>query len=156
MHTNAFLNALRGFTAIGKCPISHSTDPMGFSPIDSTARAVVLLAGTNDCFTAFNADSRWSFDEMKVIEAVNHCGIPVVPVQDEEYYADFYKMMADPVASEKVSALLTNDRPDIHVVETDNRFTTNILYRLGFSWPFIDDAYLDKTIKALDTLDFFA
>ncbi|MBO2516552.1 MAG: hypothetical protein CW338_04630 [Clostridiales bacterium] len=155
MHTNAFLNGLRGFVHIGKCPISHSTDPMNFSPVDCTARAVVLLAGTNDEFTAFNADSRFTFDEMKVIDAMNRCGIPVIPVQDEEYYADFYRMMADPENNGKVSALLTNDRPDLHIVSTENRFTANVLYRLGFSWPFIDDGYLEKIITSLDTLDFF-
>ncbi len=155
MHTNAFLNALRGFVAIGKCPISHSTDPMNFSPIDCTAKAVVLLAGTNDKFTAFHADSRWTFDEMKLINIVNSCGIPVIPVKDEEYYADFYRMMADEKQNKNVSALLTNDRPDLHVVDTDNRFTANVLYRLGFSWPFVDDDYLKKIIEALDTLEFF-
>lgn len=155
MRTNAFLNGLRGFVAIGKCPISHSTDPMSFSPVDCTAKAVVLLAGTNDKFTAFNADSRSSFDEAKLIEAVNRCGLTVKPVPDEEYYADFYRMMGDQKLNKKVSALLTNDRPDLHVVNTDNRFTANILYRLGFSWPFIEDVYLQKVIKALDSMGFF-
>ena len=155
MRTNAFLNGLRGFVNIGKCPLSHATDPMSFSPVDCTARAVVLLAGTDDRFTAFNADSRFTFDEMKVIDAVNRCGIRVTPVQDEEYYADYYRVMADPEKNAGVSALLTNDRPDVHPVETDNRFTANVLYRLGFSWPFIDDSYLEKIITGLDTLDFF-
>ncbi|MCQ2064203.1 MAG: SDR family oxidoreductase, partial [Fibrobacter sp.] len=155
-HTNAFLNALRGFVAIGKCPISHSTDPMSFSPIDSTARAMVLLSGTNDKFTAFNADSRWTFDEMKLIDVVNRYGIKVTPVDDKEYYDDFYRMMADPAMNEKVSALLTNDRPDLHMVNTDNRFTANVLYRLGFAWPFVDNSYLKKVIESLDTLDFFS
>ena len=156
MRTNAFLNGLRGFVSIGKCPVSHATDPISFSPVDCTARAVVLLAGTNDIFTAFNADSRSSFDEMKLIDAVNRCGIAVRPVSDEEYYEDFYRMMGDQSMNEKVSALLTNDRPDMHMLETDNRFTANVLYRLGFSWPFIDDAYLERVIKGLDTLDFFS
>lgn len=155
-HTNAFLNALRGFVAIGKSPISHSTDPMSFSPIDSTAKAMVLLAGTNDKFTAFNVDSRWTIDEMKLIDVVNQCGLKITPVDDKEYYDDFYRMMGDPAMNEKVSALLTNDRPDLHVVNTDNRFTANVLYRLGFAWPFVDNSYLKKVIGSLDTLDFFS
>lgn len=155
MHTNSFLNGLRGFVNIGKCPISHATDPMSFSPVDCTAKAVVYLAGTNDMFTAFHAESRSTFDEMKIFEAINRCGIEVKPVSDEEYYSDFYAFMKDPSKNEKVSALLTNDRPDMHMVEADNRFTANILYRLGFSWPFIDDEYLEKVISSLDSLDFF-
>ena len=155
MRTNAFLNGLRGFVTIGKCPLSHATDPMSFSPVDCTARAVVLLAGTNDMFTAFHAESRSRFDEMKIVEAVNRCGIKLTPVQDKEYYDDFYRMMGDDKKNEKISALLTNDRPDVHMVTVDTSFTANVLYRLGFSWPFIDDEYLDKVIESLDTLDFF-
>lgn len=155
MRTNAFLNGLRGFANIGKCPISHSTDPMSFSPVDCTAKAVILLSGTNDMFTAFNADSRFTFDEMKVIEAMNRCGLPVIPVPDEEYYEEFNRYMSDPEKNSRVSALVTNDRPDVHLVSTDNRFTANVLFRLGFSWPFVDDKYLEKIIESLDTLDFF-
>ena len=155
MRTNAFLNGLRGFANLKKCPISHSTDPMTFSPVDCTARAVVLPSGTNDKFTAFNADTRFTFDEMKLIEAMNRRGLTITPVPDEEYYADFNRWMGDPQNNEKVSALLTNDRPDVHVVQTDNRFTANVLYRLGFSWPFVDDTYLDRLIEGLDTMDFF-
>ena len=69
---------LLGFATIGKCPVSHATDPMSFSPIDMTAKAVVLLSGTNDMFTAFKADSRYVIDEWKLIEAANRCGICIV------------------------------------------------------------------------------
>lgn len=154
-NTNAFMNALRGFTTIGKCPISHATDPMKFSPVDMTARAIVLLAGTNDIFTAFNADSRFGFDEMQLIDASNHCGLSIIPVQDEEYYADYYRMLGDASVNSKLQGLVTNDRPDLHVVDTDNLFTANVLYRLGFSWPLVDGSYLERAIESLLTLDYF-
>ena len=154
-NTNAFMNALRGFTTIGKCPISHATDPMNFSPIDMTARAIVLLAGTNDGFTAFHADSRFGFDEMQLIEASNRCGLSIVPVQDEEYYSDYYRMLGDARINSKLQGLVTNDRPDLHMVDTDNMFTANVLYRLGFSWPLVDSSYLERAIESLLTLDYF-
>ena len=44
---------------------------------------------------------------------------------------------------------------DLVPVEADCRFSTNALFRLGFVWPIIDDAYLKKVIWALDTLGFF-
>ena len=154
-NTNAFLNALRGFATIGKCPISHATDPMSFSPIDLTARAIVLLAGTNDMFTAFHADNRFGFDEMQLIEACNRCGIAIAPVDDREYYADYYRMLGDERVNARLQGLVTNDRPDLHMVDTDNAFTANVLYRLGFSWPLTDSAYLERAISSLMTLDYF-
>ena len=154
-NTNAFMSALRGFTTIGKCPISHATDPMSFSPIDMTARAIVLLAGTNDKFTAFHADSRFGFDEMQLIDASNRCGLNIVPVQDEEYYSDYYRMLGDAKVNAKLQGLVTNDRPDLHMVDTDNLFTANVLYRLGFSWPLVDSSYLERAIESLLTLDYF-
>lgn len=154
-NTNAFMNALRGFVTIGKCPISHATDPMSFSPVDMTARAIVLLAGTDDRFTAFHADSRFGFDEMQLIEASNRCGLSIVPVSDEEYYGDYYRMLGDEKVNSRLQGLVTNDRPDLHMVDTDNLFTANVLYRLGFSWPLVDNAYLERAIESLLTLDYF-
>ncbi len=154
-HTNAFMNSLRGFATIGKCPVSHATDPMSFSPVDMTARAVVLLAGTNDCFTAFNADNRFGFDEWQLVEAANRAGIEIRPVPDDEYYADYYRMLSDETVNARLQGLMTNDRPDLHAVETDNTFTANILYRLGFAWPMPDSDYLEKAIVSLKTLGFF-
>lgn len=153
---NAFLNGLRGFAAIGKFPVSHTTDPMSFSPIDCTAKAVVFLAGTSDMYTAFHAENRFTIDEMKVFESMNRCGLSLKPVKDEEYYADFYRLMSAPSINAKLTLLLTNDRPDMHLVECDKRFMANILYRLGFSWPFIEDNYLDRLIQSVIELGFFA
>ncbi len=155
MTTNAFLNALRGFVTLGICPVGHSTDPMSFSPIDYTAKAVVVLAGTDDKFTAFHADSRYSFDEYMLIEAANRCGLRIDRIADDDYYKEYYQKLGDEKLNSRLSALVTNDRPDIHLVETDNKFTNNILYRLGFAWPFVDNAYLDRTIESIQTLGFF-
>ncbi len=154
-NTNAFLNAMRGFAAIGKSPISHSTDPISLSPIDMTAKAIVLLAGTNDIFTAFNVDNRFIIDEWQLIAAANRCGVTIRPVPDEEYYADYHRMLGDPRVNSKLQGLLTNDRPDLHGVETDNKFTANVLYRLGFSWPLPSDDYLERVIRSLTTMNYF-
>ncbi len=156
MTTNAFLNALRGFATIGLCPIGHSTDPMGFSPIDLTAKAVVILAGTDDKYTAFHADSRYSFDEYMLIEAANRCGLEIKRIADDDYYKEYYRLLGDESMNERLSGLVTNDRPDLHLVETDNKFTNNVLNRLGFAWPFVSDEYLDKAIESIKTLGFFS
>lgn len=155
METNMFLSGIRGFVFMRKYPISHMTDPMSFSPVDCSARAVVLLAGTNDKFTAFNADSRYSFDEMKVIDACNRNGLTILPADDEAYYTEFREKLGDNRVNSLLNGLAAYDIKDAHAVATDNLFTTNILYRIGFSWPLIDDSYLDRAIASIMTLDYF-
>ncbi len=155
MDTNMFIRGLRGFYIMGKYPISHMTDPMRFSPIDCTARAVVLLAGTNDKFTAFNADNRYGFDEMKIIDACNKNGINIVPEEDDKYYEEFRAKLADDKINSGLNGLAAYDIVGVHAVDTDNLFTANILYRIGFSWPLVDDSYLNRAINSLKTLGFF-
>ena len=52
----------------------------------------------------------------------------------------------------RLSEQITNDRPDIHLVETDNTFTADVLYRLGFSWPLPDMDCLEHLLRGLITL----
>lgn len=155
METNMFMSGIRGFSVMGKYPISHMTDPMSFSPIDCTARAVVLLAGVNDKFTAFNCDNRYGFDEMKIIDACNRNGIIIKAEDDEIYYKEFQEKLGDDRINSKLNGLAAYDIKDAHIVKTDNLFTTNVLYRIGFSWPLVDDTYLDKAINSIMTLDYF-
>ena len=156
MHTNMFMNGIRGFAAMGMCPITHMTDTMRVSPIDCTGRAVVLLSGTNDKFTAFNSDNCYSFNEMKVIDACRRCGIDIRPTEDKIYYDAFRKKLGDDSANGSLSALAAYDIEGLHAVETDNRFTTMVLYRLGFSWPLPNEDYLHRAIKSLVTMEYFS
>ena len=155
LETNMFMSGIRGFAVMGKYPISHMTDPMSFSPVDCTAQAVVLLAGTDDKFTAFHANNRYGFDEMKIIDACNRNGIRIAPEADEVYYREFREKLGDESVNARLNGLAAYDVQDTHAVETDNLFTTNILYRIGFSWPLVDDAYLDRAIYSIMTLDYF-
>lgn len=154
-NTNMFMAGIKGFATMGMYPITHMTDPMSFSPVDCTAKAVVLLAGTNDKFTAFNCANRYSFDEMKIIDACNRVGLSIKPAEDEIYYEAFNKKLGDSRVNGDLNGLAAYDRPDVHMVETDNLFTTHVLYRLGFAWPLVEDAYLDKVIRSLYELGFF-
>lgn len=156
LETNMFMSGIRGFATMGKYPISHMTDPMRFSPVDCTARAIVLLAGVNDKFTAFNFDNRYGFDEMKIIDACNRNGIKIVPAADEEYYAEFQQKLGDDRVNARLHGVAAYDIKDAHAVDTDNLFTTNVLYRIGFSWPLVDGAYLDRAIHSVMTMDYFA
>lgn len=66
--TNGFMRTLRGYVALGKFPVSGLDMPAEFSPIDSTAEAIVKLAGAKGDFHVFHAFSSYVIQMADVIE----------------------------------------------------------------------------------------
>lgn len=157
--TNGFMRMLRGYAAIGKFPVSAMDESEEFSPIDCTAEAIVLLSGTNSEFTVFHACNSHRVQMGDVIEVMNHCGIMVDVVSDEE----FSKGLTDALANEQknmlvsglISYLSSDSENTIKYIDYDNVFTIKTLYRLGYKWPITDEKYLANAFMALKTLGFF-
>ena len=156
--TNAFMRVMRAIAALGKVSVSMLDRELEFSPIDSTAAAVVALAGVED-FTVFHATNSHFVQMGDVVEAMNRCGVGVEIVGEHAFNDAFEAALADEELSLVVSALIAYQASDKNTVEFDigydNTFTVKVLYRLGFKWPIIDARYLDQTFEALETLGFF-
>ncbi len=156
--TNGFMSRLRAYAALGKFPVGNSDAPVEFSPIDSVAKAVVLLAGTNDCFTVFHAYNCHHIHMANVIAGMNAKGISIHVVDDAEYAAHFNSQLADESMNMKISSLISynsSDGEEHRFIGSNNAFTVKVLYRLGFAWPLIGESYVDRALEALKTLDFF-
>lgn len=52
-------------------------------------------------------------------------------------------------------AYRSNDETSLVPTDADNRMTVEVLYRLGYYWPVIDNDYLYKLIDSLAGLGFF-
>lgn len=157
--TNGFMRTLRGYVALGKFPVSLLDTPAEFSPIDSTAEAIVKIAGAGGNFSVFHAYSSYMIQMADVIEQMNSLGIAIETVSDEEFGTSLQKALEDENKNELISGLiayLPRDKEAGGVyIDADNSFTTKILYRLGFKWPMPDKDYLRNALKALETLGFF-
>ncbi len=157
--TNGFMRTLRGYVALGKFPVSQLDMPAEFSPIDSTAEAIVRLTGAEGDFSVFHAYSSYVIQMADVVEQMNSLGIAIETVSDEEFGASLQKALEDEDKNQLISGLiayLPGDREEGSVyIDADNSFTTKILYRLGFKWPMPDKDYLRNALKALETLGFF-
>ncbi len=157
-NTNGFMNRLKAYMVMGCFPVGMMDSVVEFSPIDTTARVVVLLAGTDDRFTVFHANNCHTFHFANVLEAFENCGYHVEIVEDDIFKERFSEALEDEARSITVSSLAsynTNAGEQKTALPTDNSFTVKALYRLGFSWPIIAIDYLEKLIEALATLDFF-
>lgn len=157
--TNGFMRTLRGYVALGRFPVSMLDMPTEFSPIDSTAEAIVKLSAVQGEFTVFHAYSSYLIQMADVIEQMNASGILVETVSDEEFQQSLLAALEDEEKNELISGLIAYASSDADnstaYIDADNSFTTKALYRLGFKWPMPDKVYLKNALTALETLGFF-
>lgn len=157
--TNGFMRTLRGYVALGKFPVSLLDMPAEFSPIDSTAEAVVKLAAAKGDFSVFHAYSSYVIQMADVVEQMNDSGILVETVSDGEFEEALREALKDESKNERISGLIAylpgaQDEGGAYI-DADNAFTTKSLYRLGFKWPMPDKDYLRNALGALKSLGFF-
>ena len=155
--TNSFMNTLKAYNTLGCLPMANIVEPTEFSPIDSTAEAVITLAGTPDKFTVFHADNNHTVDMANVIDAMNACGLDIKIVKQAEFQKRFDEVMHDEKRNASISSLIAylgNDSSR-RFIASNNTFTLAVLNVLGFRWPIITEEYIEKAIKALKSMDFF-
>ena len=156
-NTNGFMNRLKAYAAIGAFPVSAMDMRAEFSAIDATAEAIIRLAGTPDKFTVFHANSCHTVHMANVLDALREKGIDIKIVKEQEFGKAFEAALADETRNMDVSALISynSHKTSVRAIDRDNTFTVKALYRLGFSWPLVNEDYIERAMEALITLDFF-
>ena len=156
--TNAFMRSLAAFNRLGACPVTALSKAVELSPIDSTAAAMLTLAGVNGRFSIFNVNNNHSVTLKDVIFALNKYGLRIAIVTEKEFAGIMQAASKNISYSESIMSMTaydTREGENLVPVDSDNYFTVNALDRLGFEWPIVDDAYLDRIISAVETLEFF-
>jgi len=156
--TNGFMRTLNAYRTLGVFPMGAMHAPAEFSPIDSTAEAILTLAASEGGFTVFHAYNSHKLYMSDVIWAMRRYGFAIEVVSDARFDAALKAAAAQGSKSDAVLGLIayaSGDENQRYELMADNRFTVEGLYRLGYKWPITDDAYLENAIRALDTLGFF-
>ena len=124
--TNGFMGRLRAYLIIGAYPYSMMSYPVEMAPIDETAEAIVRLCSTPDKCCIFHP------------------------------YNNHYVPLGDVIL---LTTLLAYDNKDsskvVEMIATENEYTTQTLYRLGFSWSMTSRDYMNSFLSALEGLGFF-
>ena len=157
--TNSYMNTFRAYQTLGMIPYDALDATLEFSPIDCLAKAVLALAGTPDdcvCFIPLNTHRPLLSD---VVEALKEEGYPIRAVESDEFAAAFQEALSDENTRDAVSCLAAYRSSDntqgIGLESCDNSLTTQILLRLGFSWPETGVAYIRQFLKQLERKGFF-
>ncbi len=157
--SNGFINRLKAFITIGKMPYSMLMNNVEFSPIDTTAKAIVNLSKTPKECNVFHPYDYHRVCFGDIIEIIKPLGLNIDPAEENEYEIALDKALADKSKQDGVSGLITSigsGKVKKIWVPVDNTYTIQVLYRLGIKWPFVSQEYIYNFIKYLDDLDFFS
>ena len=157
--TNSFMGRIKVYSMLGCCPYAMRNKSVEFSPINEVAHAIVLLATTpKDCtvFHPYNIHGQFLGD---VLAGLTTIGQGIRFVEQEEFNAAIEIAGNDPQKAKQMSALLAY-KDMAHGQKTadvkrDNDYTTQVLYRLGFSWSPTSWDYVERMLNAISGFGFF-
>ncbi len=154
--SNAFARQLKSYALMKSAPDRLKTASVNFSPVDDTARAIFLLAGSPEQNTVFHTFNPSSANYSLLFEAMDRFGYQVEWSPDQEFDEMVEQLSQDEKTQSVVQGLLL-EQPDIHwrEVPCTSNLTAPVLIGYGFSWGNITRDYLDKYFYALDSLGFF-
>ena len=157
--TNSFMGRIKVYNMLGACPYAMRNMRVEFSPINEVAHAIVMLATTpRECcvFHPYNIHTQFLGDVLMGLTTVGE-GIKFVEMEDFDKAMDAAKN--DPAKARQMASLLayqdmahgqkTTD------VSRDNDLTTQVLYRMGFTWSPTSWDYVERMLTAIGGLGFF-
>jgi amino acid adenylation domain-containing protein len=151
---NAAMGRLHSFQLIGAFPYAMLDARMEFSPIDDSARAMVLLCQTPRECCVFNIsnDHLLPFDDI-----VSRLG-GVRYVEIEEFMQLLDQAKQDPEKASQLSGLLAYAKSGGSLETLGNppsvAYTMQVLHRLGFSWDPTSREYVDMIFDMLRSLGY--
>ena len=157
-NTNNFLALLRAYVIIGMVPYDALSETFEFSPIDDVARAIMLLATTpKDCtvFHPYNIHHPYFAD---ILNGFADAGITLKHVERDEFQQALERMMDNPDLVTLLRPLMAYNLSSTHQmrwIETENNYTTQVLYRYGFQWPTTARYYVHRFVDTIVGFDYF-
>ncbi len=157
--TNGFIGRLRAYLVIGAIPYDMLDYPVELAPINETADAILRLCSTSDKCCIFHPFNNHYIPLGDIITRMIDMGLDIRLVERDE----FIQCVKDAESDKEKSAMLTtllayanrDSSKTVEMIHTDNEYTTQVLYRLGFRWSMTADEYITGFLKALYGLGFF-
>jgi amino acid adenylation domain-containing protein/thioester reductase-like protein len=158
-YANSFLGSLRAYHTLGCFPWSACMRHVELSPIDSTARAILLLADAPPGCAVFHPFSDNTFYMGDIISAMRDEGLGIEMAEDGEYGRALAEAMRDKARAEKLVSLIAyqnvaRGRQAVQI-EAKCGYTSEALFRRGWRWPEASADYLHRFIRGMAGLGFF-
>ncbi|MBO4362344.1 MAG: amino acid adenylation domain-containing protein [Paludibacteraceae bacterium] len=157
--TNSYMGRIKIFNMLGCCPYEQYDQPTEFSPINETARAIVLLATTPKECTVFQPYNTHTRLLGKVLQVLDKLGTKMQFVEPEVFGYAMQQAAQDPQKASLLTTMvayqnIAHGQPT-QIVDRNNAYTSPVLLRLGFQWTEPDDEYIGRMLTAISQLGFF-
>lgn len=157
--SNNFIGMLRAYKVVGKVPFEDLLMPLEFSPIDTTARAILRLCKTPKECTVFHPYNNHVITFGDVLHAFLVQGLTIVPCESDAFIRTYNDVLKDKSKARYLSALFAYNSSahgkQAAPIGAENDYTTEALFRSGFQWPILSEDYFLNFIKAIGGLGFF-
>ena len=160
LNANAAMGRIRSYKLLGACPYSLLDAKMEFSPIDESARAMMLLCRTPRENCVFNVSNNHLIPMEDILSRLSLIdGRKLEYVEFPEFMSRMQALMSDSRKAQQLSSLVAYAQSPSHAETVMNQpsvhFTMQVLYRLGFSWDHTSSKYVDMIFEMLRTMRFF-
>ena len=157
--TNAFIKLLKSYVTLGMISESISQEEMEFSPIDLTAKSIVMLSKTPKDCTVFHPATDKLVRFTKLVDVFNKLNLNMEKVDDEKFKQSLNDILKDESRQEGMFGIATllneDDGLGDEYLPADKEYSVKALSELGFKWPETSEEYLSGFIKLLKDLNFF-
>ena len=157
-NTNNFLAMLRAYVVLGMVPYEALDQRFELSPIDEVAHAIMLLAQTPKECIVFHPNNTHRQYLSDILTGFAQAGITLQRVEPEVFQQTLEKAMDNPDLITLLRPLMAYEASGGHMtrwIESDNNYTTQVLYRKGFQWPITAAKYVHRFIDTIVGFDYF-
>jgi len=159
-NTNSSMGRLKVAALLECVPFDQLDESLEFSPIDETAKAILLLAQTPERNVVFHPYNQHQILYADVLRQLAHNGMNISFVEDSEYAGRMRETAQNPEHAHILTSLVAysgNKEKEFSsfIIPQNNSFTTQVLYRMGYQWPATTYEYVSEFIEKLKGLGYF-
>jgi thioester reductase-like protein len=157
---NSIYLRLKSIAEIGYISNTILKNDLEFSPVDSAAKAIKTIIWSdinkNRIFNIYNPNM---ISTVKLLDAINKFNYSVKPIDKDVFSNVIMELSKDEKNQSKLLGIIndfTEDKDLIYnyTIKQNNDITCDYLKNLGFEWPIIDEAYLDRIITYMKKVNF--
>ena len=157
--SNSYMGRIKVYNMLGCCPYTMYDAPAEFSPINETARAIVLLSSTPKECTVFHPYNNHIQLMGDILTQLGNITGGIKFVEPEEFESAMAEAQNDPQKAKQMSSMLAY-KDMAHgqksaSVGRQNNYTSQVLHRLGFFWSTTSWDYDQQMLAAIAGFGFF-